>query len=137
MLQTMDSKWRDHLSALDHLRQGIHLRGYAQKNPKQEYQREAFEMFGALLEHIRSEITRIVMTIRIRDAEEVAQAEAALEEAAALGDLTLQHGEANATPPAVDQSSHKLINKPANVGRNDPCPCGSGKKFKHCHGKLT
>jgi preprotein translocase subunit SecA len=137
MLQTMDSKWRDHLSALDHLRQGIHLRGYAQKNPKQEYQREAFEMFGALLEHIRSEITRIVMTIRIRDAEEVAQAEAALEEAAALGDLTLQHGEANATPPAVDQSSHKLINKPVNVGRNDPCPCGSGKKFKHCHGKLT
>jgi preprotein translocase subunit SecA len=133
------------------LRQGIHLRGYAQKNPKQEYQREAFEMFGALLEHVRSEITRVIMTIRIRDAEEVAQAEAALEAeaAAALGDLTMQHASAYATDADADadaqnnqQNNHNaqgspFTNIPANIGRNDACPCGSGSKFKNCHGKLN
>jgi preprotein translocase subunit SecA len=139
MLQTMDSKWRDHLTALDHLRQGIHLRGYAQKNPKQEYQREAFEMFGALLDHVRSEITRIIMTIKIRDAQEVAQAEAALEAAAVLGDLTLQHGESDITNTSIaaDTSNRKLLQKSNNARRNEPCPCGSGKKFKACHGKLS
>jgi preprotein translocase subunit SecA len=142
MLQTMDSKWRDHLTALDHLRQGIHLRGYAQKNPKQEYQREAFEMFGALLDHVRSEITRIIMTIKIRDAQEVAQAEAALEAAAVLGDLTLQHGESNSANSNVstsitDAASQKASKTPNSSRRNDPCPCGSGKKFKSCHGKLN
>ncbi len=138
MLQTLDSQWREHLAALDHLRQGIHLRSYAQKNPKQEYQTEAFSMFGMLLEHVRSEITRIIMTIRIRDAEEVAQAEAALEAeaAAALGDLTLQHG-SEPTAAADTDNDASPLNIPANIGRNDPCPCNSGNKFKNCHGKLS
>lgn len=140
MLQTMDSKWRDHLSALDHLRQGIHLRGYAQKNPKQEYQREAFEMFSILLEHIRNEVTRIIMTIRIKDAQEIAQAEAALEKSAELGDLILKQGEINIDPfntnNIADKQSKQSVSIPTMTGRNDPCPCGSGKKFKMCHGKL-
>ena len=140
MLQVLDSKWRDHLAALDYLRQGIHLRGYAQKNPKQEYKREAFEMFGTLLDHIRSEVTRISMTIRIRDAEEVAQAEAALEQAATPENLEFQHANASSsdvgnqdTEEAKQQPLQRFGDK---IGRNDPCPCGSGKKFKQCHGAL-
>ncbi|MEY2631657.1 MAG: preprotein translocase subunit SecA, partial [Pseudomonadota bacterium] len=129
MLQNLDSHWREHLAALDHLRQGIHLRGYAQKNPKQEYKREAFELFEALLDAVRREVTRILMNVQIRSAEEV-------EETAPHSDVEnvqYQHGEAEAiaaeaAAPAAAQ---------AKVGRNDPCPCGSGKKFKHCHGKLA
>jgi preprotein translocase subunit SecA len=136
MLQVMDTQWREHLAALDHLRQGIHLRGYAQKNPKQEYKREAFEMFGMLLDHIRSEVTRVVMTIRIRDAEEVAQAEAALEQSAAVGNMTMTHGEqtAEADSEPKPQPMQRFGDK---IGRNDACPCGSGKKYKACHGKLA
>ncbi len=135
MLQVMDTQWREHLAALDHLRQGIHLRGYAQKNPKQEYKREAFEMFGTLLDHIRSEVTRVVMTIRIRDADEVAQAEAALEQSAAVGNMTMTHGDAPAEPDAdKPQPMQRFGDK---IGRNDACPCGSGKKYKACHGKLV
>ena len=141
MLQVMDSQWREHLAALDHLRQGIHLRGYAQKNPKQEYKREAFEMFGTLLEHIRSEVTRVVMTIRIRDADEVAQAEAALEQANAVNQMTLTHGDeaqaAPATPANAAQPDAHTTQRYDKAGRNDPCPCGSGKKYKVCHGKLV
>ncbi len=136
MLQVMDSQWREHLSALDHLRQGIHLRGYAQKNPKQEYKREAFEMFGTLLDHIRSEVTRVVMTIRIRDAEEVAQAEAALEQSAAVGNMTMTHGE-QAVEPNSEPKPQPVQRLGEKIGRNDPCWCGSGKKYKACHGKLA
>jgi preprotein translocase subunit SecA len=136
MLQVMDSQWREHLSELDHLRQGIHLRGYAQKNPKQEYKREAFEMFGTLLDHIRSEVTRVVMTIRIRDAEEVAQAEAALEQSAAVGNMTMTHGE-QAPGPDSEPKTQPVQRLGEKIGRNDPCWCGSGKKYKACHGKLA
>jgi preprotein translocase subunit SecA len=136
MLQVMDSQWREHLAALDHLRQGIHLRGYAQKNPKQEYKREAFEMFGTLLDHIRSEVTRVVMTIRIRDAEEVAQAEAALEQSAAVSNLTMTHGE-QAVETDNEPKAQPMQRFGDKIGRNDPCPCGSGKKYKACHGKLA
>jgi len=133
MLQSLDSHWREHLAALDHLRQGIHLRGYAQKNPKQEYKREAFELFEGLLDLVRKEVTRIVFTVQIRSAEDV-------EETAPHADVQnvqFQHtgydealgdGEADALPAA--DSAPK-------IGRNDPCPCGSGKKYKHCHGKLS
>jgi preprotein translocase subunit SecA len=136
MLQVMDTQWREHLAALDHLRQGIHLRGYAQKNPKQEYKREAFEMFGSLLDHIRSEVTRVVMTIRIRDADEVAQAEAALEQANAVNKLTMTHGEEAIAEPA-EPTAQPMQRFGDKIGRNDPCPCGSGKKYKACHGKLV
>jgi len=135
MLQSLDSHWREHLAALDHLRQGIHLRGYAQKNPKQEYKREAFELFEGLLDLVRKEVTRIVFTVQIRSAEDV-------EETAPHADVQnvqYQHtgydealGDADAagaTPAAADDAPK--------IGRNDPCPCGSGKKYKHCHGKLS
>ncbi|MBP5998517.1 MAG: preprotein translocase subunit SecA [Azonexus sp.] len=136
MLQNLDSHWREHLSALDHLRQGIHLRGYAQKNPKQEYKREAFELFERLLDLVRKEVTRIVYTVQIRSQEDVEETaphaevqnvqyqHADFDEALGGGD----GGETPAQPPA--QAGPK-------VGRNDPCPCGSGKKYKHCHGKLS
>ncbi|UCV14592.1 preprotein translocase subunit SecA [Quatrionicoccus australiensis] len=135
MLQSLDSHWREHLAALDHLRQGIHLRGYAQKNPKQEYKREAFELFEGLLDLVRKEVTRIVFTVQIRSAEDV-------EETAPHADVQnvqYQHtgydealGDADAAgaaPAAADDAPK--------IGRNDPCPCGSGKKYKHCHGKLS
>jgi len=135
MLQTLDSHWREHLAALDHLRQGIHLRGYAQKNPKQEYKREAFELFETLLNSIRSEVTRLLMTVQIRSQEDVAEVEqpgvenvqyhhADYDEA--LGASAAQESDETAGPAAGPK-----------VGRNDPCPCGSGKKYKHCHGKLN
>jgi len=132
MLQSLDSHWREHLAALDHLRQGIHLRGYAQKNPKQEYKREAFELFEGLLDLVRKEVTRIVFTVQIRSPEDV-------EETAPHADVQnvqYQHagfdealGEEAPPQPAADTGPK--------VGRNDPCPCGSGKKYKHCHGKLS
>ncbi|MFC4933440.1 preprotein translocase subunit SecA [Massilia sp. GCM10023247] len=151
MLQSVDTHWREHLAALDHLRQGIHLRGYAQKNPKQEYKREAFELFGSMLDQIKNEVIRTIMTVRIQSREEVEAAEAAMAaQAAQLENLNFQHSEFNpsaapeellapvatpsATPVAAEDHSTYLGMK---VGRNDPCPCGSGKKFKQCHGKLA
>jgi preprotein translocase subunit SecA len=137
MLQSLDTHWREHLSALDHLRQGIHLRGYAQKNPKQEYKREAFELFERLLGQVRQEVTRIVFTVQIRTPEDV-------EETAPHADVhnvQYQHadvvdaefgGGAGEVPPAQQPADAG-----PKVGRNDPCPCGSGKKYKHCHGKLS
>ncbi|MFN4340884.1 MAG: preprotein translocase subunit SecA [Azonexus sp.] len=135
MLQSLDSHWREHLAALDHLRQGIHLRGYAQKNPKQEYKREAFELFEGLLDLVRREVTRLVYTVQIRSPEDV-------EETAPHADVQnvqYQHagydealGEGG-TPP---RAATPVENGPK-IGRNDPCPCGSGKKYKHCHGKLS
>jgi preprotein translocase subunit SecA len=145
MLQSVDTHWREHLAALDHLRQGIHLRGYAQKNPKQEYKREAFELFGTMLDMIKNEVTRTVMTVRIQTREEIEAAEAAYQQTQ-LENVSYQHAEFN-----PDAAPEDLLAPTANpeqgedeggymgpkIGRNDPCPCGSGKKFKQCHGRLA
>ncbi len=148
MLQSIDSHWREHLSALDQLRQGIHLRGYAQKNPTQEYKREAFELFEMLLDTIKSEVTRILMTVNIRSAEELQVAE----DRETLTNLQYQHAEAvditasagvpeaaSGEIPEITDADRTLpfVRGGDKVGRNDPCSCGSGKKYKHCHGKLT
>jgi len=144
MLQSLDSHWREHLAALDHLRQGIHLRGYAQKNPSQEYKREAFELFSMMLESIKSEVTKILMTVQIRSAQELAAAE----EPAAPRNVQYQHAEiAGGSGTAVEAEAEgdvavaerpqPFVRGAEKVGRNDPCPCGSGKKYKHCHGKLA
>ena len=144
MLQILDSHWREHLAALDHLRQGIHLRGYAQKNPKQEYKREAFELFGALIESVKLEVTRTLIAVQIKS-------EAALEvpdAPPALENVSYQHAdpvsaasqesvEASLAPPAGEKAQQPFKRYNEKIGRNDPCPCGSGKKYKQCHGKLA
>jgi len=142
LLQSIDTHWREHLSALDYLRQGIHLRGYAQKQPKQEYKREAFELFGQLLDAVKNEVTRTLMTVRIDSGDQMAEAAQAIEERA--------EQISNVTYTAPDESGQAQTVPAANlagmagqqpgwgpVGRNDPCPCGSGKKYKQCHGKLA
>ena len=146
MLQSIDTHWREHLAALDHLRQGIHLRGYAQKNPKQEYKREAFELFGQMLELIKNEVVRIVMTVRIQSREQIDAAEQQLAQAH-LENVHYEHADFNPnaapeellapTSHAEDARSQTAVNAVSKVGRNDPCPCGSGKKYKQCHGKLA
>ncbi|MBT9500204.1 MAG: preprotein translocase subunit SecA [Burkholderiaceae bacterium] len=134
LLQSMDQHWRDHLAALDYLRQGIHLRGYAQKNPKQEYKREAFELFSQLLDVVKMEVTRMLMTVRIQSQEEVAKAAEAIEARAEnISNVTYTHPNEDGS---VSQEAEPARNVPM-AGRNDPCPCGSGKKYKHCHGKLN
>jgi preprotein translocase subunit SecA len=137
LLQTMDSRWREHLAALDYLRQGIHLRGYAQKNPKQEYKREAFELFSQLIDAVRSEVTRILMTVRIQTEDQAAEAARALEaQAGQLANVTYTHpNEDGSISQEADPAT--LAAAVPKVGRNDPCPCGSGKKYKLCHGKLS
>ena len=134
MLQSLDSHWRDHLSALDHLRQGIHLRGYAQKQPKQEYKREAFELFSAMLAAIKAEVTQITSTVQIRAPEDVQAVE--LEEPS-----NVQYQHAGYDEAQDFAAAEAAVAGPADaypkVGRNDPCPCGSGKKYKQCHGKLS
>ncbi|MES2900984.1 MAG: preprotein translocase subunit SecA, partial [Pseudomonadota bacterium] len=142
MLQSVDTHWREHLAALDHLRQGIHLRGYAQKNPKQEYKREAFELFGAMLDQIKNEVIKMVMTVRIQTREEIDAAEAALQQSH-VENLSYQHADFNPDAAPEDLLAPGAGNQNAaadegpKVGRNDPCPCGSGKKYKQCHGKLA
>ena len=136
MLQSLDSHWREHLAALDHLRQGIHLRGYAQKNPKQEYKREAFELFEGLLGMVRSEVTKLLMTIQIRAEEELDESEPP----PAVENVQYHHAdydEALATANPDSEKQQPFVNTGQKVGRNDACPCGSGKKYKHCHGKLN
>jgi preprotein translocase subunit SecA len=144
MLQSIDTHWREHLSMLDHLRQGIHLRSYAQKNPTQEYKREAFELFSLLLDTIKAEVTKTLMTVRIRSADELQ----AVDEPEVLQNVQYQHADFNevaaAEPDASgvmtadDEAKARPFVRPGEkVGRNDPCPCGSGKKYKQCHGKLT
>ncbi|GAB4396233.1 MAG: preprotein translocase subunit SecA [Rhodoferax sp.] len=137
LLQSLDSNWRDHLSALDYLRQGIHLRGYAQKQPKQEYKREAFELFGQLLDAVKNEVTKVLMTVRIQAPDEAAQAAAELESRAErISNVTYTAPtETGEVQTSVDAAT--VAPTVPRVGRNDPCPCGSGKKYKHCHGKLT
>ena len=137
LLQSIDTHWREHLSALDYLRQGIHLRGYAQKQPKQEYKREAFELFGQLLDSVKNEVTRVLMNVQIQSGEQMQEAAHAIEEKAEHID--------NMTYSAPDETGEQHVTTAdgldmsqfAGVGRNDPCPCGSGKKFKQCHGKLS
>ncbi|PLZ01604.1 preprotein translocase subunit SecA [Burkholderia sp. WAC0059] len=158
MLQTLDRHWREHLAALEHLRQGIHLRGYAQKNPKQEYKREAFELFAAMLDSVKQEVTRIVMNVRIQSPEQLEQAAEQIEESgnSQLGQVEFRHAEfAESVMPAADAAAAMVgeamsrgaqASAPApaapgqeipKVGRNDPCPCGSGKKYKQCHGRIV
>jgi preprotein translocase subunit SecA len=145
MLQSLDTHWREHLAALDHLRQGIHLRGYAQKNPKQEYKREAFELFTGMLDEIKAEVTRILMTVQIRSEQQV-EAAAEMQQSPvnvqyhhapyeeALGEeAPVEEGEAQERP----EKMQPFVRQGGKVGRNDPCPCGSGKKYKQCHGKLS
>ena len=137
LLQAIDSHWREHLAALDYLRQGIHLRGYAQKNPKQEYKREAFELFSQLLDVVKMEVTRVLMTVRVQTQEQVAQAAEAIEERATqVANVTYTHpNEDGSVSQETDPST--MAEAVPRVGRNDPCPCGSGKKYKLCHGKLA
>ncbi|HEY4697746.1 MAG TPA: preprotein translocase subunit SecA [Gallionella sp.] len=139
MLQSLDVHWREHLAALDHLRQGIHLRGYAQKNPKQEYKREAFELFAMMLEAIKREVTQVLMTVQVRSEQDVE----AVEAPPAPENVQYHHSdydEALAQPSDAQSTGeeHKpFVREGLKVGRNDPCPCGSGKKYKQCHGKLS
>jgi len=141
MLQILDAHWREHLAALDHLRQGIHLRGYAQKNPKQEYKREAFELFGVMVEAVKLEVTKTLTAVQIKTqddlkpdveshVENVKQIHPGSEpepEYAGNGDVAIAEAATKKKPIRVGEK----------VGRNEPCPCGSGKKYKHCHGKLS
>ena len=139
MLQILDNAWREHLAALDHLRQGIHLRSYAQKNPKQEYKREAFELFSALLDSVKSEVTKVTMMIQVKSEADVEAVERPVE----AENVRYQHADYNEAldgPPAEEEPQDAI--RPferdgLKVGRNDPCPCGSGKKYKQCHGKLS
>ena len=139
MLATLDRLWKEHLANMDHLRQGIHLRGYAQKNPKQEYKREAFELFQAFLENVQLEVIRILATVELRRQEEVDELERQRREAAER-ELKLQHASASGMMDTPEESAEDT-NAPfqrteRKVGRNEPCPCGSGKKYKHCHGQV-
>ena len=135
MLQSLDTHWREHLAALDHLRQGIHLRGYAQKNPKQEYKREAFELFESLLNTVRLEVTRFLMTVEIRTESQIEEAE---QRHPQVENVQYHHaGYDEALGSAEEKPAQPVQRATEKVGRNDPCPCGSGKKYKHCHGKLS
>jgi len=134
LLQSLDTHWRDHLAALDYLRQGIHLRGYAQKQPKQEYKREAFELFRQLIEQVKTEVTRVLLTVQIRSSEQAEEAASALD---ARGAQNLQRMQTSSAADDDDPVARPLkLPENARVGRNDPCPCGSGKKYKNCHGRL-
>jgi len=148
MLQSLDVHWREHLAALDHLRQGIHLRGYAQKNPKQEYKREAFELFAAMLDAIKLEVTQILMTVQVRGESDVE----AVEAAPAPENVQYHHADyaealmaghpdealaQSAGSQSTDEEHKPFVRDGQKVGRNDPCPCGSGKKYKQCHGRLS
>ncbi len=158
MLQTIDQHWREHLSSLDILRQGIHLRGYAQKNPKQEYKREAFELFNRMQQRVRNDVTRVLLTVQIQSPE---QARAVEESVPSVSNVSYTHSEFNdpglaggealdaesvalamQQAPAGDEAGQAAQQQPfrrfrGKIGRNDPCPCGSGKKYKQCHGQLS
>jgi preprotein translocase subunit SecA len=139
LLQSIDTHWREHLSSLDYLRQGIHLRGYAQKQPKQEYKREAFELFGQLLDMVKNEVTRILMTVQIQTADQMEEAAQQIEQRAdTSSQLTYsapdETGQAQVFGASQPEAGAVAVQA---VGRNEPCPCGSGKKYKHCHGKLN
>ncbi len=138
MLQNLDSSWKEHLAAMDHLRQGIHLRGYAQKNPKQEYKRESFELFSEMLEALKVEVVTILSKVQVKAESDV---EAVEEQRRQADDLPKQYEHQSANAPAAQvqpsQQPKTAMREGPKVGRNDPCPCGSGKKYKQCHGKLS
>ena len=148
MLQVLDTMWKEHLATMDHLRQGIHLRGYAQKNPKQEYKRESFELFQELLTNIKQDVVRIICHVQVRQPEEIEELERQRREALEQQQMQYQHEQANAMAEgsaeqgagergAADQDEHTpYVRDERKVGRNEPCPCGSGKKFKQCHGRI-
>jgi len=142
LLQSIDTHWREHLSSLDYLRQGIHLRGYAQKQPKQEYKREAFELFAQLLDSVKNDVTKVLMTVRIQSPEQISQAAEDMESRAEnITNVTYtaptETGEAEVIAVTDEQRQRMAGDYVPRVGRNDPCPCGSGKKYKACHGKLV
>jgi preprotein translocase subunit SecA len=139
LLQSLDTHWREHLSAMDHLRQGIHLRGYAQKNPKQEYKREAFELFERMLGTITREVAQVTLTVQIKSEADV---EAVEQQEAAVSNVQYHHADYDEALGSGDGEAAAGGQQPQQrafpkVGRNDPCPCGSGKKYKHCHGALN
>jgi preprotein translocase subunit SecA len=146
MLTVLDKSWKEHLASMDYLRQGIHLRGYAQKQPKQEYKKEAFELFSSMLEKVKLEVVTILSRVRIRSEEEVAALEAEERRAAAAREQQLQFQHQDAGGYSADEEAAQvnlqqdlpgtIVREGIKVGRNDACPCGSGKKFKHCHGQL-
>jgi len=141
MLYSLDSHWREHLAALDHLRQGIHLRGYAQKDPKQEYRREAFELYGELLNVIKNDVVKSIMAVRIRTADELdAASESINEDMSQIKEVQYQHADVSADAAESTKPAERAptpIRSGPKVGRNDPCPCGSGKKYKACCGALS
>jgi len=137
ILYSIDTHWREHLAALDHLRQGIHLRGYAQKDPKQEYRREAFELFSRLLDTVKLDVTRTIANVRIRTADELDQAAESMQEDLDVKGVQYQHAGVEEESDASTAAKPQPAQAGPKVGRNDPCPCGSGKKYKHCHGQLT
>jgi len=145
MLSVVDNAWKEHLASMDYLRQGIYLRGYAQKQPKQEFKRESFELFSEMLDRIKGEVVQMLARIRVRSEDEVLAMEAEQQRAADGQSLQFQHADAqaaglpqgNAPAEAAAPIMPSVVNDGPKVGRNDPCPCGSGKKYKHCHGQLT
>ncbi|WP_340479781.1 preprotein translocase subunit SecA [Vibrio anguillarum] len=142
MLQTLDTLWKEHLAAMDHLRQGIHLRGYAQKNPKQEYKRESFELFEELLNSLKTDVITILSKVRVQQQEEVermeAQRQVQAEEAARRQQFQHQSADSSVADEASEDQGHQpMVREERKVGRNEPCPCGSGKKYKQCHGQIN
>src|SRR5205814_82775 len=146
MLQVLDQQWKDHLAAMDYLRQGIHLRGYAQKNPKQEYKREAFELFSDMLARIKQEVVTLLARVQLQPPD-AGSAQQDFEPAPLREPLRMQflHPSASAAAPDEPEPAEEadvavaprpVVRKQPKVGRNQPCPCGSGKKYKHCHGRL-
>jgi len=141
MLQVLDNLWKEHLATMDHLRQGIHLRAYAQKNPKQEYKRESFELFQQLLAALKYEVVKFLSHVQIQRQDEAEAIERKRREAAAREQMAFQHAQASAlaeeaAPDAMPEQPRTFTREEPKVGRNEACPCGSGKKYKHCHGKL-
>ncbi len=143
MLRQLDHHWKEHLAGMDHLRQGIGLRSYAQKNPKQEYKREAFDMFGVMLEQVKHDTISILSRIRIQGQDDLNEMS---EQKQPAGAMKFQHAEASALggqqqsgqPPSAPQAPvEQFVRDGKKIGRNEPCPCGSGKKFKQCHGRLN
>lgn len=141
MLQVLDNLWKEHLATMDHLRQGIHLRAYAQKNPKQEYKREAFNLFQSMLDSLKHDVIRFLSNVRIQSEDELEALERQRREEAASKQMEFQHADASLPEEEIEQVEEKpvepFVREGKKVGRNEPCPCGSGKKYKQCHGKLA
>jgi preprotein translocase subunit SecA len=142
LLKVLDEQWKDHLGMMDHLRQGIHLRGYAQKNPKQEYKREAFELFSQMLDRVKQEVVELLSKVQIQAEEDVAAID---EQRRSTAPVSYRHdaaqsptaGETPEEAPVAAEAEKPFVRDGRKVGRNEPCPCGSGKKFKQCHGRLA